>query len=102
MGANVEATGGRLPPFTITAATLGWTHYDRPVASAQVKSCVLLAALAAEGATTVTEPAASRDHTERMLTAAGVAVHRNGRHVTVSPADELSVEQIDIPGDASS
>jgi 3-phosphoshikimate 1-carboxyvinyltransferase len=102
MGARVEATGGCLPPFTITGAHLRSIHYDMPVASAQVKSCVLLAALAAEGATTVTEPAASRDHTERMLTAAGVAVHRNGRHVTVSPADELSVEEIDIPGDASS
>ena len=84
MGARVDATDGRLPPFTIHGAQLRSIHYELPVASAQVKSCVLLAGLAADGATTVTEPAASRDHTERMLAAAGVTVHRNGRHVTVA------------------
>jgi 3-phosphoshikimate 1-carboxyvinyltransferase len=102
MGATIDATGGRLPPFTVTGAHLKSIHYELPVASAQVKSCVLLAALAADGATTVSEPAPSRDHTERMLAAAGVAVHRNGRHVTVSPADALSLERIEVPGDASS
>jgi 3-phosphoshikimate 1-carboxyvinyltransferase len=102
MGADVTATDGRLPPFTITGARLRSIHYELPVASAQVKSCVLLAALAAEGATTVTEPQPSRDHTERMLAAAGVAVHRNGRHVTVAGADELTLEAIAVPGDPSS
>jgi 3-phosphoshikimate 1-carboxyvinyltransferase len=102
MGARVEATEGRLPPFTVTGARLTSIHYELPVASAQVKSCVLLAALAADGATTVSEPAPSRDHTERMLSAAGVTVHRNGRHVTVSPADELYLGEIAVPGDASS
>jgi 3-phosphoshikimate 1-carboxyvinyltransferase len=102
MGARVEATDGRLPPFTVTGARLTSIHYELPVASAQVKSCVLLAALAADGATTISEPAPSRDHTERMLTAAGVTVHRNGRHVTVSPADELYLEELVVPGDASS
>jgi 3-phosphoshikimate 1-carboxyvinyltransferase len=72
------------------------------VASAQVKSCVLLAALAADGATTVGEPARSRDHTERMLLGAGVGIHRNGRHVTVVNADELVLPSIKVPGDASS
>ena len=72
------------------------------MASAQVKSCVLLAGLAADGATTVSEPAASRDHTERMLTAAGVTVHRNGRHVTVAGTDELTLDELVIPGDPSS
>jgi 3-phosphoshikimate 1-carboxyvinyltransferase len=72
------------------------------VASAQVKSCVLLAALAADDATTVSEPAPSRDHTERMLAAAGVTVHRNGRHVTVAGTDELTFDEIVVPGDASS
>ena len=76
--------------------------YDMPVASAQVKSCVLLAALAADGATTVSEPARSRDHTERMLLRAGVGVHRNGRHVTVVNADELLLERVRVPGDPSS
>jgi 3-phosphoshikimate 1-carboxyvinyltransferase len=102
MGAQVDATDGRLPPFTITGAALRSIHYELPVASAQVKSCVLLAALAADGATTVSEPAPSRDHTERMLVAAGVSVHRNGRHVTVANADELTLEEIVVPGDASS
>ncbi|HKE80510.1 MAG TPA: 3-phosphoshikimate 1-carboxyvinyltransferase [Solirubrobacteraceae bacterium] len=102
MGAEVDATDGRLPPFTVTGAPLHSIHYELPVASAQVKSCVLLAALAADGATTVTEPAPSRDHTERMLAAAGVSVHRNGRHVTVANTDELTLEEIVVPGDASS
>jgi 3-phosphoshikimate 1-carboxyvinyltransferase len=102
MGAEVDATDGRLPPFTITGTHLRSIHYELPVASAQVKSCVLLAGLAADGATTVSEPAASRDHTERMLTAAGVTVHRNGRHVTVAGTDELTLDEIVIPGDPSS
>jgi 3-phosphoshikimate 1-carboxyvinyltransferase len=102
MGAHVEATDGRRPPFTIDGARLHSIHYELPVASAQVKSCVLLAALAADGATTVSEPAPSRDHTERMLAAAGVNVHRNGRHVTVAGTDELALEELVIPGDASS
>ncbi len=102
MGAEVSATDGRLPPFTITGAALHSIHYELPVASAQVKSCVLLAGLAADGATTVSEPAPSRDHTERMLAGAGVTVHRNGRHVTVTNADELTCEEIVVPGDASS
>ncbi len=63
---------------------------------------MLLAGLAADGATTVGEPARSRDHTERMLLRAGIAIHRNGRHVTVVNADELLLEHIRIPGDPSS
>jgi 3-phosphoshikimate 1-carboxyvinyltransferase len=102
MGAHVEATDGRLPPFTVTGTQLHSIHYELPVASAQVKSCVMLAALAADGATTVSEPAASRDHTERMLTAAGVTVHRNGRHVTVAGTDELTLDELVVPGDPSS
>jgi 3-phosphoshikimate 1-carboxyvinyltransferase len=102
MGAGIDATDGRLPPFTVHGARLRSIHYELPVASAQVKSCVLLAGLAADGATTVSEPAASRDHTERMLSAAGVTVHRNGRHVTVAGTDELTLEEIVIPGDPSS
>ena len=87
MGVRIEATEGRLPPFTITGTRPRPIHYELPMASAQVKSCVLLAALAADGATTVSEPALSRDYTERMLAAAGVSVHRNGRHVTVAGTD---------------
>jgi 3-phosphoshikimate 1-carboxyvinyltransferase len=102
MGAEVQATDGRLPPFTVRGARLRSIHYELPVASAQVKSCVLLAALAADGATTVSEPAPSRDHTERMLAAAGVVVRRNGRHVTVTNVDELTPADTVVPGDASS
>jgi 3-phosphoshikimate 1-carboxyvinyltransferase len=102
MGARVDATDGRRPPFTIGGARLRSIHYELPVASAQVKSCVLLAALAADGATTVTEPAPTRDHTERMLAAAGVIVHRNGRHITVAGTDELTLDELAVPGDASS
>ena len=102
MGAELEATDGRLPPFTIHGTRLQSIHYDLPVASAQVKSCVLLAGLAAEGVTSVTEPAASRDHTERMLTAAGADVSRTGTTVAVAGADELVLEEIVVPADPSS
>jgi 3-phosphoshikimate 1-carboxyvinyltransferase len=102
MGARIDATEGRLPPFTVHGARLHSISYDLPVASAQVKSCTMLAALAADGATTITEPGPSRDHTERMLGGAGVTVRRNGRHLTVVNTDELTVEQIAVPGDMSS
>jgi 3-phosphoshikimate 1-carboxyvinyltransferase len=102
MGADIEATDDRFPPFTVRGTRLHPIHYEMPVASAQVKSCVLLAGLTADGATTVTEPAPSRDHTERMLAAAGAQVERHGRHVTVHGADELELERVHVPGDASS
>jgi 3-phosphoshikimate 1-carboxyvinyltransferase len=102
MGARIEATDGRLPPFTVHGARLHSIAYELPVASAQVKSCTMLAALAADGATTITEPRPSRDHTERMLTRAGVTVRRNGRHVTVVNCDELQLDDIAVPGDMSS
>jgi len=86
----------------IRGAALRGIEYELPVASAQVKSCVLLAALAADGATTVTEPEVSRDHTERMLAAAGVDVRREGRHITVRGVDELALDELVVPGDPSS
>jgi 3-phosphoshikimate 1-carboxyvinyltransferase len=102
MGAKLGARSGRLPPLRITGARLRSISYELTVASAQVKSCVLLAALAADGATTVGEPARGRDHTERMLLRAGVGIHRNGRHVTVVNADELLLGNMEVPGDQSS
>ncbi len=102
MGAEIEATNRRLPPLVVHGARLRAISYELAVASAQVKSCVLLAALAADGATTVGEPARSRDHTERMLLRAGVGIHRNGRHVTVVNTDELLLESVRVPGDLSS
>jgi 3-phosphoshikimate 1-carboxyvinyltransferase len=102
MGAHVQAREGRFPPLEVSGARLHSISHELPVASAQVKSCVLLAALAADGATTVGEPSRSRDHTERMLLRAGVNIHRHGRHVTVVNVDELVLEQVVIPGDPSS
>ena len=102
MGARVDARDGRFAPFTVHGERLHSISYELPVASAQVKSCILLAALAADGATTVGEPARSRDHTERMLLRAGVNIHRHGRHVTVVNADELVLDRVIVPGDPSS
>ncbi|HUB74114.1 MAG TPA: 3-phosphoshikimate 1-carboxyvinyltransferase [Solirubrobacteraceae bacterium] len=102
MGAELEAREGRFPPLHIHGARLRAISYELPVASAQVKSCVLLAGLTADGATTVGEPARSRDHTERMLLRAGAAVHRNGLRVTVVNVDELLLEHVRVPGDPSS
>jgi 3-phosphoshikimate 1-carboxyvinyltransferase len=102
MGAELKATKGRFPPLEVRGGRLRCISHELPVASAQVKSCVLLAALAADGATTIGEPERSRDHTERMLLRAGVNIHRNGRHVTVVNADELVLERVRVPGDLSS
>jgi 3-phosphoshikimate 1-carboxyvinyltransferase len=102
MGARIQAREDRFAPMTVTGSRLRSISYELPVASAQVKSCVLIAALAADGATTVGEPARSRDHTERMLLRAGVNIHRNGKHVTVLNADELVLERVVVPSDPSS
>ena len=74
MGARIEAREGRYAPLTIEGGPLRAARHELPVASAQVKSCLLLAGLLAEGETVIVEPAASRDHTERMLAAAGAPV----------------------------
>jgi 3-phosphoshikimate 1-carboxyvinyltransferase len=102
MGARIEARDGRFPPFTVTGTALGGVEYELPVASAQVKSCLLLAGLLASGATTVVEPQPSRDHTERMLAAAGVNISRDGDRVTVAAQDELELGALHVPGDPSS
>jgi len=106
MGARIEAREGRYPPFTVHGAALRGIAYELPVASAQVKSCVLLAGLVTDS-TTVIEPIASRDHTERMLAAAGAPVRREGNvedgyRTTVANTDELELELVDVPGDLSS
>lgn len=102
MGATIDASDGRYPPFTLHGAELRGIEYVLPVASAQVKSCVLIAGMNTAEPTTVVEPAPSRDHTERMLLAAGVPVQRDGARVTVSRVDELGLDAIDVPGDLSS
>jgi len=102
MGAVIEATDGRFPPLHVRGRRLQAIDYELPVASAQVKSCVLLAGLLADGTTTVIEPAPSRDHTERMLAGAGVQVRREGPRVSVTSTDELDAQSLTVPGDLSS
>lgn len=106
MGAKIVGRDhDRLLPITIlpTEKALQGITYEMPVASAQVKSAILLAGLWAEGETTVVEPIPSRDHTERMLEAFGVRVARKGRRVTVGRTAELyAPEYIEVPGDISS
>ncbi|WP_205698673.1 3-phosphoshikimate 1-carboxyvinyltransferase [Conexibacter sp. SYSU D00693] len=102
MGAGIEATDGRFPPFAVHGRRLHAIDYTLPVASAQVKSCVLIAGLTADGATTITEPKPSRDHTERMLAASGVTLRRTGDQLCVTNVDELLLEDLVVPGDPSS
>jgi 3-phosphoshikimate 1-carboxyvinyltransferase len=102
MGVEVETTDGRAP-LTVTGGTVTPITYELPVASAQVKSAVLLAGLYAEGGeTTVEEPLPTRDHTENLLAQAGVRVTRKPRSVTVAPAERLQLDEVEIPGDFSS
>ncbi len=100
MGALVETSDGRLP-LTIEGRTLRGIEHEPPVASAQVKSCVLLAGLLAEGKTTVMEPVPTRDHTERMLRAAGARLARRGSRISVERAERLELGEVDVPGDLS-
>jgi 3-phosphoshikimate 1-carboxyvinyltransferase len=102
MGAMVSCRAGRLPPLELEGAQLHGFRYELPVASAQVKSCLLLAGLLAEGETAVLEPTPTRDHTERMLAARGVQLGRRGKVATVRPADAIEPADIRVPGDFSS
>ena len=103
MGAKVDTAEGGRPPLTIHGgARLNPVNYDLPMASAQVKSCVLLAGMYAKGTTCVTEPAPTRDHTERMLEAFGCAVNRQGATACISGPARLTACDIDVPADISS
>ncbi len=103
MGADLETAEGGTPPLTLKAgASLKAIDYPLPMASAQVKSCVLLAGLYAEGRTSITEPAPTRDHTERMLEAFGYPVEVNGAERAVVGGGKLIAADIDIPSDISS
>jgi 3-phosphoshikimate 1-carboxyvinyltransferase len=102
MGGRLDATEGRYPPFTVHGSALHGVHYDLPVASAQVKSCTMLAALVANGETSIHEPHPTRDHTERLLLRAGVPVRREGSRVIVPSIDELEFDEVTVPGDLSS
>jgi 3-phosphoshikimate 1-carboxyvinyltransferase len=102
MGADLTCRDGRLPPLRIEGAPLRAIEYRLPIASAQVKSCLLFAGLLAEGETRVIEPLPTRDHTERMLAAAGAEVGRDGDAVTIQPAQRIAVDRFVVPADFSS
>jgi len=102
MGARLSCREDRLPPLEIEATPLKGIEYEMPVASAQVKSCLLLAGLLAEGSTWVGEPLRSRDHTERMLSAAGAEILWLEGGVTVQPVESLEPGDLAIPADFSS
>ncbi len=102
MGAVIESNDGK-PPLIIKAGNkLKGINYSLPMASAQVKSCVLLAGMYAEGKTTVIEPAPTRDHTERMLLGMGYKVDVQGDTVTIEGGGKLTATNIDVPADISS
>jgi 3-phosphoshikimate 1-carboxyvinyltransferase len=102
MGAKVECRDGRLPPLRVRGSRLQGIDYEMPVASAQVKSCLLLAGLLAEGETGIREPISTRDHTERMLAAMGASLRREGDALIISPAERLEAGDVPVPGDFSS
>ncbi|MDD6327884.1 MAG: 3-phosphoshikimate 1-carboxyvinyltransferase [Lachnospiraceae bacterium] len=103
MGADIKSElNNDCAPLIITGSKLHAIAYDSPVASAQVKSAILFAGLYADGITSVTEPAVSRNHTELMFESFGVDIKTQGRTVTVTPASELYAQEIEVPGDISS
>lgn len=103
MGAVIETEENGRPPLRIHGGqTLKGIDYSLPVASAQVKSAVLLAGLYADGTTTVTEPAPTRDHTERMLQGFGYKLNVNGATISLDGGGKLQATQIDVPADISS
>lgn len=101
MGADIKSNNG-FAPLTITGRSLHGIEYNSPVASAQVKSAILLAGLYADSPTTVIEPAKSRDHTELMLKKFGANLNTTKTSATINPCKELFATDIDVPSDISS
>lgn len=103
MNARIDSVNGNgCAPLSIKSSTLTGIHYLSPVASAQVKSCILLAGLYADGPTSVTEPAVSRNHSELMLRYFGADVKTEGRTSTIFPNPHLIGQKVEVPGDISS
>jgi 3-phosphoshikimate 1-carboxyvinyltransferase len=102
MGADVQARDGRLPPLRVLGSCLHGIDYEMPVASAQVKSCLLLAGLLADGDSIIREPIGTRDHTERMLASMGASLRREGDALIISPSERLEAGDVSVPGDFSS
>jgi len=101
MGAAIESRDRGLPPLAIRGGRLKAVRYSLPVASAQVKSCVLLAGLYGDGTTAVEEPVPTRDHTEIALRQFGAEVRQEGRWIQVEPGPALKALQLEVPGDLS-
>ena len=101
MGATVESRAGELPPLKIRGGNLRGIRYELPVASAQVKSCVLLAGLYGDGATAVREEIPTRDHTEIALREFGAVVRHRGSWIEVEPGPKLQARSLEVPGDLS-
>jgi 3-phosphoshikimate 1-carboxyvinyltransferase len=101
MGARVETTEGHAP-IAIEGGDLSGIRYELPVASAQVKSAILLAGLYANGQTTVVERVPTRDHTELLLEQAGVAISRRAADITETSTETIALDQVEVPGDFSS
>ena len=102
LGAEIECRDGAYAPVTVRGSRIRGGEVGLTVASAQIKSAILLAGLGATGPVKVTEPALSRDHTELMLASCGVGVSREGLTTTVSPTDRLEPLDLSVPGDISS
>lgn len=107
MGAQIKSSEEQRPPLTISGTekagrTLHGITYQTPVASAQIKSCILLASLFASGKTSIEEPGVTRDHSERMLRGFGVPVATNGMTVSIEGGHELTATPVQVPGDISS
>lgn len=103
MGAVIQCENNNgCAPFRIKGGSLHGIHYDSPVASAQVKSCILLAGLYADQKTSVTEPVLSRNHTELMLSGFGASIQSKGTTASIEPDPVLYGQKIDVPGDISS
>ena len=101
MGTEIEARADRYPPLSLRGGSLRGIRYELPVPSAQVKSCVLLAGMMAQGTTTVIERIPSRDHTERAIPFFGAKIRKKGLEVSVSGPRSLTPTQTEIPGDFS-
>jgi len=102
MNANIETNDGKAPLKIKGGSELKGIHYDMPIASAQVKSCLLLAGMYAEGETSVTEPGVTRDHTERMLRAFQYPVKTEGNKISIEGGHSLKACDLQVPGDISS